>query len=491
MCLSPIQIKNRSKYFNLSSLHKIDLTVPCGKCAECLAAKQNEYYFRSYYQSLETWDKGGYCLFDTLTYDNDHVPHINDFLSDDLKFESENNFTCFNMEDVRLFFVRLRRSLSYHGFDVKNKLKYFLCSEYGEDPRYTHRPHYHVMFYVTDYQIDPITLSRYIDKCWGNGMTDGEPYKGSSYVLKKRVFYKGADDLHMQNVCHYIGKYMVKDSEFTKVVNKRIKQVEDKIMRSNRHHIIDDDVKRKKYLKDIKRHCSQFIRQSQGFGLYMIEKLGKDWIFEHNCVRMPDQQNIWKEIPIPGYIVSKLFKEKKIDSNGEEYFGWSDYGIEFRMKHNAEQDLKLKRKILEVFDYSNLKNRGFSEDEIMGIYDVLDKNMAGRSLDDLIFYQKYMKGRIYFHQDDIEPDFESFYYVDQRSMLDDKSISRDDLFSYNDVSIYLIDNYVYVDKCFDNVLALYTRVSRRIAKDKQKIYDFKLDMEKRLKKEGFKFKVKY
>ena len=525
MCLSPITIRNRSKYFNLSTLHKIEMTVPCGQCAECLAAKQNEYYFRSYYQAIETWDKGGYCLFDTLTYDNEHVPHINDYIEEnDFKFPEDLNFTCFDMQDVRLFLVRLRRSLSYHGFDVKNKLKYFICSEYGEDPRYTHRPHYHLMFYVTDPFLDPITLSKYIDKNWGNGMTDGEPYKGSQYVLGKRVFYRGADDLHMQNVCHYIGKYMTKDSEFTKVVNERIcllqkwiyaKQISEIylyepgdwlpvdlftsifvgdmfVAKMKKMKSKDLTEANKKYLKDLKRHCSQFIRQSQGFGLYMIDKVGKDWIFEHNCVRMPDQKNIWKEIPIPGYIMTKLFKEKKIDNNGEVYYGWSDYGLKFRDYHSYESEKQVKNNWLEMFEWSNLLSRGFTEDEIYDIYGSIDECMSGRSIDDLVFYQKYMKGRLYVPSEmGEEPDFESFYNVDQRSCYDGSEISREALFELNDDNVYLYDNYIYKDEKFDNMIALYNKVKRRIAKDKQRSYEIKKAMEARYRKNGYKVPVRY
>ena len=552
MCLSPITIKNRSKYFSLSTLHKVEMTVPCGQCAECLAAKQNEYYFRSYYQAIETWDKGGYCLFDTLTYDNDHVPHINDYIEDSsLKFPDDLNFTCFCMEDVRLFLVRLRRSLSYHGFDVKHKLKYFICSEYGEDPRYTHRPHYHVMFYVTDPFLDPITLSKYIDKNWAKGMTDGEPYKGSQYVLHKRVFYNEPGNLHMQNVCHYIGKYMTKDSEFTKVVNERLvliekwiraKQISEmyldqyadwepvdlftsifvgdmfvgKMKKLKKSELTESN---KKYLKDLKRQCSQFIRQSQGFGLYMIEKLGKDWIFEHNCVRMPDSKYIWKEIPIPGYIMTKLFKEKKVqysvDSEGNlvevPYYGWSDYGVKFREYHSCEREKALKNDYLDTFNYSNLSSRGFSDDEIEDIYRSIDKCMSGRSIDDFVFYQMYMKGRLYVPSEmDEEPDFESFYNVDQNSVVSDSwqfrleyfkkfgswpedcdFVSREELFDYNDDNVYLYDEYIYKDKQFDDLVALYNKVRRRIAKARQQTYEFTKAMEDRMRKNGVKFPVKY
>lgn len=499
MCLDPIKIRNRSKYVNRQTLHKLEFDVPCGQCAECKAVKQNEYYFRSYYQAIECYDKGGYCLFDTLTYDNEHVPHINDVLMEygvDFQFDEDENFTCFRPEDVRLFFVRLRRHLSYRGYDVKDRLRYFLCSEYGEDPRYTHRPHYHVMFYVMDKQLDPITLSHAIHETWQNGMTDGVDDKGAGYVIGKRVFYAKRDDLHMQSVCHYIGKYMTKDSEFTKTVKQRLNRVKQvlKLRHYKGYNDLQDGLSQskmifseedKKLLKDIKRHCSQFIRQSQHFGEYMIDVIGKDWIFEHNKVRMPDQEQVWKEIPIPQYIVCKMFKEKKVDSKGNVYYGWSDYGLKFREYHSFESEKSVVDKFKSVMQRGYLEQY-YSREQVDKIFKKYDSLMEGRSVEDLFFYQKYVQGRLWIG--DVEPDFESYYFADQHELIDEDSLTNGELLVMlnND----LIDDYIYHDVNFDKVLNMYARIKKRIGSFKQAYYDEVCRQQAVWKSQGLKYKNK-
>lgn len=494
MCLSPQKIRSRSRYINAGSLHKVFYEVPCGKCAECLNARKNEYYFRSYYQALETFDKGGYCLFDTLTYDDDHIHWFSEFLPDGYSLPGS-DFTCFCYEDVRKFFVRLRRSLEYHGIDVKNSLRYFLCSEYGEDPRYTHRPHYHVMFYVTTPDLDPITLSNYVNKCWGLGRTDGAYWKGAAYVLSKRVFYKGQDDLHMQSICSYLGKYMLKDSEFERLVTSRLddvftsvwnRQYEEygEVVSARGNRILKGDYK--VLYRELKRHVSQFTRQSLGFGKYMIDKLTPEWIIEHGCVQMPDKDNVVKQIPIPNYIVTKLFKEKKIDAQGEVYYGWSEFGNEWRQSRASQKFDDLKKRYVDFFSPYNLRGLGLDDDGIKFVLHRVTDWLDGRSLDDLVYYEQFMKGRLYIPENGEEPDFESFAYADQRQLVSTSSIARESFFDGSDDDmVYVIDNYVYRDTGFDNIQAMYQRLKAGFSKERQAAYDEKILQQKLWKKLGW------
>ena len=123
MCLNPITITNSSKIINHG--RKFVQEVPCGHCAECLEAKKRDWFFRTYYEAKSTFDKGGYILFDTLTYANEHLPHLNDFLDEKYHLSYRDNVSCFSTEDYRLFMVRLRRALTYEGYDVANNMKYF------------------------------------------------------------------------------------------------------------------------------------------------------------------------------------------------------------------------------------------------------------------------------------------------------------------------------------------------------------------------------
>ena len=184
MCLNPITIKNPKKRISLSGGMPFSIQVPCGECAECKELKRTEWYYRTYYEAMSCFDSNGYVLFDTLTYRDEELPHVSEFID----IDSEWDASCFDVEDYRLFFVRLRMALQREiGWNPAHCLKYFLTSEYGTDDRYTHRPHYHVLFFVrgdeNGRRVDPLVLSKLINKCWMKGRTDGIDYKPYKYVM--------------------------------------------------------------------------------------------------------------------------------------------------------------------------------------------------------------------------------------------------------------------------------------------------------------------
>ena len=131
---------------------------------------------RSYYECLDTFENGGYVYFDTLTYDNEHLPKVSDF-TNKIKRGSKDDFSCYNTEHIRLFLVRLRRFAEYYNNSLKDNLKYFVTSEYGDRKEYidergrkrrgTERPHYHVLFFVKNNAISVYKLSMLIDQAWG------------------------------------------------------------------------------------------------------------------------------------------------------------------------------------------------------------------------------------------------------------------------------------------------------------------------------------
>ena len=245
MCLNPIKLTNPSKTISMSGGQLFQMEVPCGKCAECLERRKNDWYFRTYYEAKSTFDNGGYVYFDTLTYASEHLPHINDYLKEEYQFPESENVSCFNLEHYRLFFVRLRRYLTYHGFDVAHNLKYFLTSEYGDDDRYTHRPHYHVLFFVTDPSLEPLDLSRAVNACWQMGRTDGIDWHPYSYVKEHIFGYKyNCDRVHMQMVCNYVSKYVAKDSVFSSTIQGKLDHIFTQLYGPMDVWSADDEIKR-------------------------------------------------------------------------------------------------------------------------------------------------------------------------------------------------------------------------------------------------------
>ena len=183
MCLNQRYIRTQSKNLSLNGGQSYVQVQKCGHCAECIAEKRDEWYFRAWYETQSCIAAGGYVLFDTLTYAPEHVPHISDFIDfDKLRINATRakyDYMCFSKDDIALFFKRLRQQLKRDGFKSSDCIKYFLTSEYGTSDEGTHRPHYHFLCFVYDPRLNPLTLSNYIDKCWQLGRTDGIPYKSA------------------------------------------------------------------------------------------------------------------------------------------------------------------------------------------------------------------------------------------------------------------------------------------------------------------------
>lgn len=126
MCISPITIH----YESIEGNHAIQ--VPCGKCAECLKTKQNDYMVRIYEEMTQV----NKSCFVTLTYAPENVPYF--------IYEGKKYLTVWK-KDITDWLKRLRTN--YERKTGLTGLRFFLCSEYG--PK-THRPHYHAIFFGLD-----------------------------------------------------------------------------------------------------------------------------------------------------------------------------------------------------------------------------------------------------------------------------------------------------------------------------------------------------
>ena len=371
------------------------MQVPCGHCSECLEAKKNDWYFRTFYEAQSTFDKGGYILFDTLTYDNEHLPHLNDYLNEKYHLPYHDNVSCFSCEDYRLFFVRLRRQLEYHGFKPNDSLKYFLTSEYGDDDRYTHRPHYHVLFFVTDPTLDPIKLSEMIDKCWQNGRTDGAPYKGSMYVKNKRVFgyAYNCDRVHLQMVCNYVAKYVAKDSAFSKTVLDRL----DKVFEKNFGKYWKSLVGGKDAYEFFKRQVLQFNRASNGFGEDFLKYNNYDDVLETGMMSMPDKKKVVRHHPLPMYYQRKLFYNIVKGLHGQYRWELNELGQDYKVKRAAKSvDLLTTRfnDWLINMGQFNYYHDGNDKDWYTTILNRFLGLNDGRDLKQFAEYLVYYKGRV-------------------------------------------------------------------------------------------------
>lgn len=373
MCLNPLRIRNPTHRIAKAGGNKMYLEVPCNKCAECVSSIRNEWYFRTYQEVISTLKNGGYIYFDTLTYSNEHLPHLSDFV-DFSKYPNIHDFTCFCHDHFKLFLKRLRRQLEYYYGE--NEFRYFLTSEYGTDDRYTHRPHYHILFFVNS-KIPPLAFSEMVAKCWQYGRTDGRPFKSIKYVSQHIYGYNlgfgNNDDFSsISSVCMYVSKYITKSSKFMDKLNARMNML--------KFHIVDPDE-----LNTLKRSIDMFHRQSQGFGesyLYGMDKEKISDVLDYKC-KIFDKDKVVKELPLPMYYRRKLFYINKKKDDGTRYWELSPLGafhhINYMIK-SVDDNVALYRKYV--------VNMNDNDKELL--YKYLD----GRTLDEYALYKVFYENRI-------------------------------------------------------------------------------------------------
>jgi hypothetical protein len=163
----------------LSPFYKKDtgLSFPCGKCAECKAARISGWTFRL----MKEAERSTSALFITLTYE---IPPL-----------TEKGLMTLDKRDPVLFIKKIRKK---HHINDNTKLKYYLAGEYGTKGD---RPHYHIILFnanlsdligkqlATQIELGNLTLDGKTPmqiKAWQHGhSTIGELTEGgASYTCK-------------------------------------------------------------------------------------------------------------------------------------------------------------------------------------------------------------------------------------------------------------------------------------------------------------------
>ena len=340
-CLNPIRIKNQSRFIDSNNRDRLWLLVRCGKCANCQQMKHAEYEFRAYKQFESCVNNGGYVYFDCLTYAPEHLPKLRD-IEEFSCLSPSRDYSCFRSEHIVLFNKRLRKRLAKLGFD-SDVYSYFLTSEYGLDDRFTHRPHYHVLFYVHK-QVDPLLFSRLVASCWNYGRTDGIPYKNAVYVMNN-VFRSLS--VGSRRVCKYVSKYVMKDNAFDRQINKRIYSVLFTMADGNIDLLRSVEFKRLR--QSLRRMVCPFHRQSLGFGISAIYDESAFDIINRGCFLMPNgNPSLYNKIPISNYYLRKLCYEVLQLDDG--YKAWS-------IRPDCLELIKLRDRKIRERAYDSLRNR--------------------------------------------------------------------------------------------------------------------------------------
>ena len=427
MCLNPIKIKNPKVLISKEGGTKYIIEVPCGQCSECIDNKRREITARCYYECMDTISSGGYVYFDTLTYDNKHLPLLSDIVPS-IKRGSRMDTSCYRTDDIRLFLVRLRRKAEYYDKKLKNNFKYFVASEYGSRDEYidergrkkvgTERPHYHIICFVKGNGINHFELSNLIDECWGKGRTDGVRYKGKKYV-NGHTFQSMDNAELMKNVCKYVSKYVVKDVAYNTKVERRLDALN-----------IDEDEKRR-----IIKNMLNFTRWSKGFGLYGLE-YNRECDLKNGDMRIPHKKKVWDYMPLSGYLDRKLYY---ICEDG--HWSLTDEGKVVKKQRINKAIERVEKKFVDFmcsigtmkfYDETN-KNSLYRK----AIKDTIKEYLGERSTWEFAAYLTLMKGRVKSEAAKIANE-DGYIYVDEI-----EKIIECDLMSHKEVeeSGYYITNF--------------------------------------------------
>lgn len=142
--------------------------LPCGGCIGCHETHQGEWVTRLMLESKEY--EPDQVWFVTCTLANEH-------LSDDFSVSKH---------DMKLFVRRVRNSvggsLGLDQDEKPQKFKFYCRAEYGDDERFTRRPHYHFLFFGLSLpDLMPFGKSKsgftqwvspWLEEVWGKGMVE-------------------------------------------------------------------------------------------------------------------------------------------------------------------------------------------------------------------------------------------------------------------------------------------------------------------------------
>lgn len=250
---------------------KYSLVVPCGYCLQCQELKLKEWKLRLRYEMDRCNKNGGYVFKDELTYSDDKVSRIGEFM-------------VFNKVHLQLFFKRLRKYIATFCKlrDIAPiKIKYFVSCEYGS--HFTHRPHYHILVFVYDSQFSYLRLHHAIAHSWSYGFTNYNKGRNRKpdWTPKNKVVQSFAG-------VEYVTKYLFKDKSFFHGLLFQESDIVRKYLLANlgisvdslRDKLLTDDTMffnvvkllRKSPFKD----SIPFRMQSQGIGLSLLEHISFD-----------------------------------------------------------------------------------------------------------------------------------------------------------------------------------------------------------------------
>lgn len=160
--------------------------VPCGKCEICRNKKRNHIAIMC---QMECQMHNRLPLFVLLTYNDYFLPSRGVVYSDFQNFMKRirNVYRDMGVKNV----AKYKRE---HGY---GDVRFCCCGEYGNDDRYSHRPHWHALLWDFPTELfdnDLVKMRKYFEAKWLKG------------IAKYKVCDNG-------DAGYYIGKYIAKEEE--------------------------------------------------------------------------------------------------------------------------------------------------------------------------------------------------------------------------------------------------------------------------------------
>ena len=135
-------------------MDQMAMTMPCGKCVECMRNKRMEQATRITHEIEGHEDN----CFITLTYNNESIP-MTDGQNDARGIQDDSRFIpTLRIKDYQDWLKRFRKQIKIHyGKDIR----YFIVGEYGTKGK---RPHYHAVIF--GWKPDDLVEHKYCGKYW-------------------------------------------------------------------------------------------------------------------------------------------------------------------------------------------------------------------------------------------------------------------------------------------------------------------------------------
>lgn len=453
MCFHPIKIVNKSDRIAANGGKPV-LYVPCGQCDECLEAKKKQYYVRTFaeYQDIQPFVESGqgFVYFDTLTYSNEFLPRWH-------------GIAVFNHRHIQLFLKRLRKNLASAGYNCENNLRYFICSEYGDN---TQRPHYHVLFFIR-FKIDVLDFWKFVRDSWQYGLTDRKFQKFVRGKLCKGARERVVDG---NGALRYVSGYVVKDKSFMKIFDDKVNE----LVASG--YDIDDSV-----LRSLK---PRFFL-SRGFGLSFLEDQSAKFHFKMDYyektgrITISDFKYIKQDFALPAYYRRKIFFELEkqklpgqvIDVKSGELK--DIYRLSWKPNSTYIEYLKRTFKDIIYVATNRLYNSylGLSDkyDGLLGksLREYVSEKLGNRTFENLAFYQQFYCNRISFSR--------GFLYCPHHWVHDTffgKTIGLDHSSKYSENDcVDSLSSWIITDRCspafehFDEILFILDKFALKRRKD--------------------------